>query len=109
MGEASILMSTLGRPCIPACGITRLMMIGIGLLSFIGQIFLTLSLQLEEAGKVSIMRKAADILFALLFQIVIFHEVPGLFSVLGALLVTTAVFLHGGSRVVAALPEGHVL
>ena len=32
---------------------SRLMMIGIGLLSFVGQILLTLSLQLEEAGKVS--------------------------------------------------------
>ena len=74
------------------------MMIGIGLLSFVGQILLTLSLQLEEAGKVvfiritisggpidivilililclkvSIMRKAGDILFAFLFQIFIFQ------------------------------------
>ena len=34
--------------------LTRLMMVGIGLLSFIGQICLTISLQLEEAGKVVI-------------------------------------------------------
>ena len=35
---------------------SRLMMIGIGLLSFVGQILLTLSLQLEEAGKVVFIR-----------------------------------------------------
>ena len=34
---------------------------------------LTVSLQLEEAGRVSIMRKAGDILFAFLFQIFIFQ------------------------------------
>ena len=37
------------------------------------QIMLTVSLQLEEAGKVSIARKAGDILFAFLFQICIFN------------------------------------
>ena len=89
---------------------SRLMMIGIGLLSFVGQILLTLSLQLEEAGKVvfiritisggpidivilililclkvSIMRKAGDILFAFLFQIFIFqvHRRRCVFSTFG--------------------------
>ena len=48
-------------------------MVGVGLISFIAQILLTVSLQLEEAGKVSIMRKSGDILFAFLFQITIFN------------------------------------
>ena len=63
-------------------------MVAIGLLSFIGlpkfrrhvnytfvsaQLLLTVSLQIEEAGKVSIMRKAGDILFAFVFQIFIFN------------------------------------
>ena len=48
-------------------------MVAVGLLSFVAQIGLTVSLQLEEAGKVSIMRKAGDILFAFLFQITIFN------------------------------------
>ena len=54
------------------------MMVGVGLLSFLAQILLTVSLQLEEAGKVSIMRKAGDILFAFLFQILIFNVSTGL-------------------------------
>ena len=71
--------------------ILRLLMISIGLLSFIGtwlssekninslflffaaQILLTVSLQIEEAGKISIMRKSGDILFAFMFQIFIFN------------------------------------
>ena len=40
---------------------------------FQAQILLTVSLQLEEAGKVSIMRKSGDILFAFLFQIFLFN------------------------------------
>lgn len=48
-------------------------MVAVGLLSFLAQILLTISLQLEEAGKISVMRKAGDILFAFLFQITIFH------------------------------------
>ena len=37
------------------------------------QLLLTVSLQIEEAGKVSIMRKAGDILFAFVFQIFLFN------------------------------------
>jgi len=107
--EASILMSTLGRPCLPACGATRLMMVGIGLLSFIGQICLTISLQLEEAGKVSIMRKAGDILFAFLFQIFIFQDYPGVWSIIGAILVSVAVFFNGSNKVVDNLPDDHIV
>ena len=55
------------------------MMIGIGLLSFIAQVMLTVSLQVEEAGKVNIMRKSGDILFAFLFQIFIFNVREGSF------------------------------
>ena len=48
-------------------------MIAIGFSSFLAQILLTVSLQVEEAGKVSLMRKAGDVLFAFLFQITIFN------------------------------------
>ena len=37
------------------------------------QVLLTVSLQIEEAVKVSITRKAGDILFAFMFQIFIFN------------------------------------
>ena len=47
----------------------RLMMIAIGLLSFVGQIFLTISLQLEEAGKVVITLIVIEIEIAIVIVI----------------------------------------
>ena len=70
--ESFLLMMTLGDGCVPQCGHDRAMMVLIGLLAFIGQFMLTVSLQVEEAGKVSIIRKSADILFAFAFQILLF-------------------------------------
>ena len=71
--ESFLLMMTLGDGCVPQCGHDRAMMVLIGLLAFIGQFMLTVSLQVEEAGKVSIIRKSADILFAFAFQILLFQ------------------------------------
>jgi len=85
----------------------RLMMVGVGLLSFVAQIGLTVSLQLEEAGKVSIMRKAGDILFAFLFQITIFHDIPGMWSIIGAVIVSLTVLMSSAKKVVDNLPEDH--
>ena len=69
------------------------------------------------------MRKAGDILFAFLFQILIFHvsrhvltcqaaplqDLPGVWSVLGALLVTSAVFINGTTKIVGNLPDDHIV
>ena len=104
------------------------MMVGVGLLSFVAQIGLTVSLQLEEAGKVSIMRKAGDILFAFLFQITIFNvslhctallcnfcilhisqDIPGMWSIIGAVIVSLTVLLSSAKKVVDNLPEDHAI
>ena len=47
-------------------------LVSIGFLSFIVQVSFTKALQLEMAAKVSMERKAADVIFAFLYQIVIF-------------------------------------
>ena len=86
---------------------------------------LTVSLQIEEATKVSIMRKAGDILFAFVFQIVIFNvsfytlstpypnypfqNLPGLWSIVGASLVSSAVLISSAKKIVDSLPEDHVM
>lgn len=106
--ESAVFMATLGDRCLPPCE-DRYAMVGVGLLSFVAQILLTVSAQLEEAGKISIMRKAGDILFAFLFQILFFQDLPGLLSVVGAILVSIAVFISGGSKLVDNLPADHVV
>ena len=50
-----------------------LICISIGILSYAGQFALTVSLQVEAAGIATLIRKAFDIIFAYLFQIVIFQ------------------------------------
>lgn len=107
--ESAIFMFTIGNGCIPACGQDRYLMVGVGLISFLAQILLTVSLQLEEAGKVSIMRKSGDILFAFLFQITIFNEIPGVWSVAGAVIVTMAVLLSSIKKIVDNLPTDHII
>jgi len=107
--ESAIFMFALGDGCVPSCGVDRLMMVGVGLLSFVAQIGLTVSLQLEEAGKVSIMRKAGDILFAFLFQITIFNDIPGMWSIIGAVIVSLTVLLSSAKKVVDNLPEDHAV
>ena len=48
------------------------MLIGNGLLSFVVQVCFTKALQFEKASTVSLERKATDVIFAFLFQIIIF-------------------------------------
>ena len=48
------------------------MLIAVGLLSFVIQFCFTKALQFEMASTVSLERKATDVIFAFLFQIIIF-------------------------------------
>ena len=49
--------------------------VAIGMLSYAGQFALTVSLQVEAAGVATLMRKAFDIIFSYLFQILIFKVI----------------------------------
>lgn len=61
----------------------------------------------REAGLVSVTRASAEVVFAFLFQIVIFRELPDVWSILGALLVTTSVLLTSARKWVVTLPTEH--
>jgi hypothetical protein len=45
----------------------------LGIISFVAQLGLTASAKFESATKISIYRKAFDVIFAFLFQILLFH------------------------------------
>lgn len=89
--------------CLPRCGWDRLLIIALAIFSFGGQILLTLALQVEQAGPVSIAR-CSDIVFAFIWQIIFFQEMPTLYSLSGAILVIAAVILSGMRKYVMALP-----
>ncbi|XP_031626493.1 solute carrier family 35 member G1 [Contarinia nasturtii] len=90
--------------CMPYCNSDRWMVVALGAFSFLGQILLTISLQLEEAGPVAIAR-SADIVFAFFWQTLFFKEIPNGYSIVGAIIVTTSVILTGLKRWSQTLPR----
>ncbi|XP_071532819.1 solute carrier family 35 member G1 [Panulirus ornatus] len=93
-----------GDLCVPRCGNERYLIVAIGVFSFGGQILLTKALQLEQAGPVSIAR-TADVVFAFIWQAIFFQELPDMLSLMGALLVTSCVFLTGLRKWLLSLPD----
>lgn len=98
----------LGVLCLPQCGTERLLILALGIFSFSGQILLTISLQLEQAGPVSIAR-SADIVFAFIWQVLFFKEVPNIYSIVGAIFVTSSVILIGLRKWATNLPDNSII
>lgn len=90
--------------CMPYCSPDRWLVLALGIFSFLGQILLTVSLQLEEAGPISIAR-SADIVFAFIWQILFFKEIPSGYSIAGAIIVTVSVILTGLKKWSKTLPR----
>nr|XP_042913621.1 solute carrier family 35 member G1-like [Parasteatoda tepidariorum] len=88
------------------CGLQGLFIILLGLFSYAGQTLLTMALQCELAGPVSTMRAASDIVLAFLWQTFLFHDIPDIFSIVGAVLVGFSVVFVGLKKWVSSLPEG---
>ncbi|XP_043473663.1 solute carrier family 35 member G1 [Leptopilina heterotoma] len=98
----------IGALCLPRCGTDRLLVVALAFFSFGGQILLTLALQMEQAGPVAIAR-SADIVFAFLWQVLFFNEIPNKYSIGGAILVTSSVLLTGLRKWAISLPENSTL
>lgn len=94
----------IGALCAPPCGTDRYLIVALALFSFGGQILLTLALQMEQAGPVALAR-SSDIVFAFIWQVLFFSEIPNAYSVAGAILVLSSVVLTGLRKWVLALPE----
>ena len=59
--------------CLPDSSFDQVNIILIGIFSFVAQIGLVVSSQLESASTVAILRKAFDVIFAFIFQISFFQ------------------------------------
>lgn len=86
-----LLISTNGF-CLPPCE-NRFLVLALGVFSFWGQILLTISLKLEEAGVISIAR-STTIVFAFIWQVIFFNQIPCFYSIFGALLIIGSVGLN---------------
>lgn len=92
-----------GQLCLPSCGHDRLLVLALAVFSFMGQILLTLSLQMEQAGPVALAR-SSDIVFAFIWQIIFFNETPNSYSIIGAGLVIFSVLLTVMRKWLLGLP-----
>lgn len=77
-------------------GIEWLMLLGIGAFTYFGQLNLTKGLGLEPAGRVAAVGYL-QIVFAAVWGVIFFMEVPGLLSIAGALLIVGSTLLLGGA------------
>lgn len=93
----------IGALCLPACGLDRYLIVALAVFSFLGQILLTIALQIEQAGPVAIAR-STDIIYAFIWQVLFFEEVPNRFSIIGSILVMSSVILTGLRKWVLTLP-----
>jgi drug/metabolite transporter (DMT)-like permease len=87
-----VLLVTTNSFCLPACE-NRFLVLLLGIFSFWGQLLLTMSLRLEEAGVISIAR-STTIVFAFIWQMIFFNQIPGICSIFGALLIIGSVGLN---------------
>ncbi|XP_008268443.2 solute carrier family 35 member G1 isoform X1 [Oryctolagus cuniculus] len=87
--ESTIVLFVIGGWSLPDCGLDRLFLILIGLFGLGGQVFLTKAIQIEKAGPVAIMR-TMDVVFAFIFQIIFFNDVPSWWTVGGAFCVVAS-------------------
>lgn len=94
----------IGALCLPPCGSDRYLIVALAVFSFLGQILLTLALQMEQAGPVAIAR-SSDIVFAFIWQVMFFNEIPNMFSIGGAILVMSSVVLTGLRKWIISLPH----
>ncbi|XP_013399657.1 solute carrier family 35 member G1 [Lingula anatina] len=88
----------------PPTGLPRILIMLIGVFSFLGQIFFTIAMKYENAGPISVTR-ASEVPLAYLWQYVFFSEIPTLYCIAGATLVTVSVALIGIKKWVHAIKE----
>lgn len=103
--ETTILTTLLNGFSMPRTPFEWYLIVVLAVFSFCGQMLLTRSLQLEQAGPVSVVRATTDITLAFLWQLIIFKETPDLWSIFGALVVSSCIVLTAMRKWVLSLPE----
>ncbi|PRD25546.1 UNVERIFIED_CONTAM: Solute carrier family 35 member G1 [Trichonephila clavipes] len=103
--ETVCLTFATGEFVAPTCGLEQWLVILLGIFSFCGQMLLTMALKTEHASPVAIVRAATDIVLAFFWQIWFFNEIPDVYSISGAVLVSSCVALISVRKWVMTLPE----
>lgn len=93
----------------PACGAEPWLLMLVGVFSFFGQLMLTKALSVEEAGIVSVTRSSLDIILAFIFQITIFQKQTDLYTIVGAILVASAVLMVNMRKYILTVHPDHII
>ena len=75
-----------------------------GMCGVVGQLFLTISLKIEEAGLVSLTR-TFDIVMAFIYQVTCLHQDAPLLSIIGAVIVSGGCVVCGLKKFIDAKPD----
>ena len=105
-GCALLIFST---PRVPVSAFDICMVLANGILSFIAQIGLVQGTKLCEASKASLIGKCSDIVFAFTIQVLIFHQMPGLYGIIGTALISVVVIISGSKKILDSFPDEHWL
>ncbi|KFM68366.1 Solute carrier family 35 member G1, partial [Stegodyphus mimosarum] len=65
------------------CGIQQGLVIAVGVFSFLSQLTLTKALEMEEAGPVSVLMAAGDIILAFILDMTLFKDTPDAYTIAG--------------------------
>lgn len=103
--ETTIITSILNGFSMPATPFEWYLIVVLSIFSFCGQLLLTRSLQLEQAGPVAVVRATTDIALAFLWQLIIFKETPDIWSICGALVVSSCIVLTAIRKWALSLPD----
>lgn len=90
------------RFVLPSSTVSLLLLLGVGLFSLLAQVFQTLGLQRESAGRAATM-SYLQIIFALTWQLLLFGQLPDFISVIGSLII-----LASGAWVALSNQDGSV-
>ncbi|KAI9187895.1 hypothetical protein H9P43_002286 [Blastocladiella emersonii ATCC 22665] len=99
-----------GYPRVPSSAAEWLSLLSVGVTAFVGQMLLNRGLQLARAGP-GVMMRNLDVVFAFLFGVYLFGEVPHWSSIVGAALIVGTTMATGVSKLVnhrRVLPAGPV-
>lgn len=107
--EMSIITYFLDGFHIPDSPTIPWLLMTVGIFSYYGQMMFTKALQLEEASIVAMFEASCDLVLAFVFQICFFKVIPDIFTIIGALLVTTAVLLTSFRKFLPTLAHDHSL
>lgn len=88
-----IVLMIMNEFCSPCSFKERVLIVGLAVFSYFGQMLLTVSLQFEEPNVVS-MTRSTIVLFSFIWQILFFNEILSASSLFGAFLIIVSNFLN---------------